>query len=96
MIQPDLFAYTPPQTVQQREIERVTSRIGREVLAFVKRVGVNGTFHAADLHDAVVTVAAPASADRILRLLRQQGAVDYIVVSRSESLYRVTKIGEAT
>jgi hypothetical protein len=35
---------------------------------------------------------APASPDRILRQLRQQGALDYVVVNRAASLYLITRV----
>ncbi|MCC6409465.1 MAG: hypothetical protein IT453_20065 [Planctomycetes bacterium] len=52
---------------------------------------VGHEFHAQELRDYVARVhpTAPASADRILRDLRQRGDVRYVLVSRSKSLYRV-------
>ena len=72
-------------------LDRVSSRIGAAVLEFCR---AHTTFHAGELHRHVETatgVSAPASADRILRDLRQRGAVSYRVVSRRESLYEVTE-----
>jgi hypothetical protein len=40
-------------------------------------------------------IAAPASADRILRDLRQKGVIDYKVLGRRASLYAVTRLPEA-
>ncbi len=69
------------------ELARVSSRIGREVLAYCRE---HRSFHAEDLRQHVAAIGiAPGSADRILRDLRQRGAVRYSVVSRRESLYRV-------
>lgn len=47
-------------------------------------------FHAQELRDYVASWGidvAPASTDRILRLVRREGRADYKVVSRSQSLY---------
>jgi hypothetical protein len=76
---------------QQQHLERVSSRIGRAIIGFCR---AHRRFHADELRKAVVDetgIAAPASADRILRNLRQRGVIGYKVVSRSESLYEVTK-----
>lgn len=73
-------------------LERVSSRIEWAIIDFCKE---HATFHADELRQAVTRVtgiAAPASADRILRLLRQKGVVNYEVVSRRESLYRVISV----
>lgn len=67
----------------------VSSRIGSAILDFCQdRVGQE--FHADDLRHYVtqkVGICAPGSADRVLRDMRQRGAVDYVCISRSESLY---------
>ena len=42
---------------------------------------------------ARVGETAPGSADRVLRDLRQRGSIDYEVVSRRSSLYRVLATG---
>ena len=67
---------------QRRQIERVASRIGRSVEAFCRSRGVGSQG------------VAPASADRILRLLRAEGRVDYVVENRRASLYRITELGD--
>lgn len=88
---------------QQQNIERVEDRIGRHVLAFCRErlaraelFGVGAAlFHMADLTAYVRKQdgsVAPDSAGRILRSLRQKGAVAYSVEKRSESLYRVTAV----
>jgi hypothetical protein len=70
-------------------LEAVASRIGSAILDFcATRVGQ--AFHADDLRQYVthkIGVCAPGSADRVLRDLRQRGAINYVCVSRSESLY---------
>lgn len=77
---------------QAENIERVDARIGWAVVDFCRH-HIGQQFFAEDLHLAVKRdvgdFVAPASADRILRLKRQDGTIDYEVVSRSESLYEV-------
>jgi hypothetical protein len=80
----------------QPYLEKVSARIGRAVMAFYfDRVGRHAfQFHAEDLHCFVereVNIAAPASADRILRDLRQKGKLDYDVLDRAKSLYEFKK-----
>lgn len=76
---------------QRENIERVRLKIGSSVVRFVKFVGINNTFHADDLRDWVVveTHVAPASSDRILRDLRQKNLINYKVIDRRKSLYKV-------
>jgi hypothetical protein len=48
-------------------------------------------FHAEDLRRYVLAVEpeiAPGSPDRILRALRQEGKLDYVVIDRRNSLYQ--------
>ena len=81
---------------QGEHLDRVRSRIGRSVLEFC-RERLGETFHAQELRDRVAFdtgIVAPASADRVLRDLRQRGYVDYEVVSRRESKYRVLSVKE--
>lgn len=78
---------------QSRQIERVAGKISPSIREFLHERGVNGTFHAHDLHRHVGGHVAPASADRILRMLRQAGECDYEVVNRSASFYRITRLG---
>jgi len=77
---------------QRYNINRVADRIGGMVADFITQRGYGGTFRAKDLHDYVGNITAPASADRILRLLRQQGILGYEVLNRSQSLYLVTRV----
>ena len=92
MTDPDLFNYVPPPSEQQRQIERVTSAIGLTVMEFCRLVGVGGTFHAQELRAFMDKQTAPGSPDRILRDLRGRGVLDYVVESRTKSLYRVTSL----
>jgi hypothetical protein len=70
-------------------LDAVVSRIGSAILDFCsERVGQE--FYADDLRRFVihkVGLCAPGSADRVLRDLRQRGAINYVCVSRSKSLY---------
>jgi hypothetical protein len=75
---------------QTTNLARVTAAIGKDVLAFCWFQGVNGTFHADELHKYVGDKVAPASADRILRNLRQKGYIDYIILDRRASFYQLT------
>lgn len=75
-------------------LDSVASRIAEAILDFcTQRTGRE--FHADDLRRHVTTTVgacAPGSADRVLRDLRQKGAVDYQCVSRAASLYRVQSV----
>ena len=73
-----------------QERARVRSRIGSLIMEFCRE---NRTFHMKDLlwfvESRIEGKVAPGSPERILRLLRQQGALQYEVVSRRESFYRM-------
>lgn len=78
-------------------LQRVTDNIANEVLFFCKYVlrHNGGRFVASTLLTHVRTMignVAPDSPSRILRELRRQGRVDYEVVSRRASLYRVVAV----
>jgi len=67
--------------------ERVSSRIALSVMRFCAE---HKFFHADDLRQWVIAetgIAAPASADRILRDLRQRGKLNYRVLDRRASYY---------
>lgn len=78
---------------QPEQLARVTGKIADAIIAFC-RARVGRAFHADDLRRHVASSAqvAPASADRVLRALRQSGQVRYVVVSRAGSLYRVDEV----
>jgi len=86
-----LFARPSPPEVDTASLERVTSRIGTAIVEFcAARVGQ--TFHADELRAAVTRACgqtAPGSSDRILRQLRLTNRIQYVVLSRRDSLYRV-------
>jgi hypothetical protein len=55
------------------------------------------TFTAAQLRfylqNNCIGQVSPSTADRILRLLRQKGTVDYVVENRGRSLYKAVPLG---
>lgn len=73
-------------------LTRVSANIAGAIMDFLARRAPTGMFYAEELRDHVHVATgytAPASADRVLRDLRQQGKVKYHVISRRDSLYRV-------
>lgn len=82
-----------PSGNQAEHLHRVGAKIGVVVLSFCR---THETFHAAELRAYVVreTSVAPASPDRILRALRQVGLLDYEVLDRRASFYRVKAVLE--
>lgn len=74
---------------QARQLTRVSGRIADGIRSFLRQRGAGGTFYAHELAAAVG--GAPASADRVLRMLRNAGEVTYSV-SRSSSLYTIETI----
>ena len=81
---------------QTEQFERVNSRIGEHVLAFYAQYPVGARFYAGELLDYVtdqVEKVAPSSPTRIMQQLRRNGALNYRVISRSESLYEITPVG---
>ena len=74
--------------VQLAERRRVAAAIGETILAFCS---CHSSFRMKELKAYVDKhhSSAPASTDRILRTLRQEGRVNYRVLSRSGSLYEV-------
>jgi len=93
--QPSLFdapVFKPEHS--NKDIERVKGSIADVILQFFRLQRVGGRFFAADLHKFVVDRAniAPASADRVMRDLRIGGQLNYSVVSRQRSEYRVESV----
>lgn len=81
-------------TTQTTQLKRVRSLIGDLVMDFCScRVGKE--FYGWELATFVmdrVTHVAPGSPDRILRDLRQSGAVEYTIVSKAQSRYYVDRV----
>lgn len=77
---------------QAENLERVSSRIALAIIRFCQG---RKRFHMDELRAWVVSetgIAAPDSAGRILRYLRQRGVIDYWVVDRRASLYEVLSV----
>lgn len=73
-------------------LERVESRIGGAILKYFSYLRPGEQFHVESLRKWVqqeTGVLAPASADRVMRDLRQKGLLDYHVVNRRQSLYQI-------
>lgn len=72
------------------ERSRVYGKIAPLIQAYAM-IHAGEAFHAEDLRRYVLDYApeiAPSSSDRILRLLRQQGKLYYVVINRTQSLYQ--------
>lgn len=85
------------QRVEQRgNLERVTARVGALIVSFVAVALVGQQNFTADQLRRFVLfhepATAPASPDRILRQLRQQGRLNYRVVNRRQSLYEALPV----
>lgn len=94
----DEFDFDRNGDEQRENLERVSSRIGRAIVQFCAERGAGKRFHADELRNHVTAatgINAPASADRVLRDLRQRQKLGYTVVSRRESLYEVNWVGKA-
>lgn len=81
---------------QDENLARVSTKIAPIVLRFCRKRWHRGEpeFHMEELLRFVKlrTEIAPDSPSRILRQLRLKKRIDYIVVSRSESLYKLTAV----
>ena len=87
---PDLFEYAASRGSDREERGRVYGKISPLILAFAVDNAGKG-FHAEELRQYVTQYApelAPSSTDRILRQLRQEGRLDYVVINRRQSLYQ--------
>lgn len=78
------------QTVQ---INRVRDQIAKHIVTFIDD-HLGQEFFVDELRRYVAgkVPVAPASPDRVLRDLRARGTVNYIVISRSKSLYRALPV----
>jgi hypothetical protein len=89
----DLFTFDPEQATH---LARVADRIGGHILAFCReRARARAPeFHMDELVAFVQTRlgGAPDSPSRILRALRQAEAIDYLVLNRRDSLYRLLMV----
>lgn len=82
---------------QYEQIDRVRNKLEPAIISFRELHGIFREFHAQDLRDFVSSYTgrhnAPASAQRIMQLLRKAGELDYEVVSRAQSLYQFVPDG---
>ncbi len=86
---------------QTEQLNRVTATTTDAILAFIAaRLAdeeTKGAFTADQLrnyvNNTVTGGVSPSTADRVLRNLRQQGKLDYLVLNRGKSLYRAVPIG---
>lgn len=79
-------------------IDRVSDRIGSLIVSFCRsRLDLAPEFHMVELTSWIARhhAIAPDSPGRILRHLRKQGALDYRVLSRRDSLYQLTHVRRA-
>lgn len=92
-MQPTLF------DEQQAQLHRVTGALASSILRFCRARLATGRseFYANELREYVQGSheSAPASADRVLRALRRDGILDYVVVSRKDSLYKLLRVAPA-
>lgn len=92
----DLFCVTPPSPKEngnEHHLERVSNRIAPAIFDFCSS-HVGQEFHMENLvkHIREKLGIAPDSPSRILRSLRQDGVIDYVVVNRKQSLYRIESV----
>lgn len=75
-------------------LTRVRGKVADHIRAFAKRTGDAASWHMEDLHRFVLAreSVAPASTDRILRAMRRNGELDYVVLNRKQSLYQFKKV----
>jgi hypothetical protein len=86
------------QETQDHEIKRVRRNIGGIVMQFCRTVWDGSReFYMSDLELYVSRNdlhSTPGSAGRILRMLRKEGQVDYVILRRSDAHYQLTSIKE--
>jgi len=88
-----LFEYAEAKREQDHHLSRVSSRIAGHIISFFIDRGRGAEFHNAELVAYIRAAGfevAPDSPGRIMRDLRSAGTIDYVVVNRRQSLYRIT------
>jgi hypothetical protein len=87
-------------TEQTQQLNRVAATTKEAILDFIKTrladTENNGAFTAGQLRFYVQNNTggvSPSSSDRVLRQLKQEGKIMYIVLNRGRSLYRALPIG---
>lgn len=81
---------------QKEEIERVSEKVSQHVIDFFEQHGPGYEFN---LHEITLYVmqrvkCSPTSPYRIMASLKSKNQVNYTVLSRKESLYRMTALEE--
>lgn len=88
-------------TTQTAQLNRVASSASEAIQIFIAdrlaNTDENGAAFTADQLRVYVNThveggVSPSSADRVLRMLRQKGLVDYVVLNRGKSLYRAKPV----
>lgn len=81
-------------TEQSENISRVRAAIAAHIVQFIDE-RINTEFYVDELRRYVAgkVPVAPASPDRILRLLRQAGTINYVVTNRAKSKYKALPVG---
>lgn len=90
-------------TEQTQQLNRVAATTKDAILDFIKARLVdteNGGAFTADqlrfyVNNNVVGGVSPSSADRVLRKLRQENKINYIVLNRGKSLYRAVPVQQS-
>lgn len=85
---------------QKEHLERVSTKIGRVILEFYRERLEAGTpdFYMTDLStyvQAKVPEVAPDSPRRVFNDLKNKGALNYELLSRRDSHYRLVALGPA-
>jgi len=75
---------------QDAELERVSNNIRDLIMDFHDKIGIRVDWHMEQLHKFVraKSPVAPASCDRVLRMMRGGNELNYEVRDRSQSLYQ--------
>ena len=78
-------------SLQQKHLERVSQCIASAILSFWQHRGYGREFTMGELQTFVNSrvKCSPDSPSRILRALRLEGRVNYSVVNRAKSLYKI-------
>jgi hypothetical protein len=87
-------------TQQPQQLNRVASTTKEAILDFIKQrladTENNGAFTSDQLRfyvqNNVAGRVSPSSADRVLRMLKQENKIMYLVLNRGKSLYRAVPV----
>lgn len=82
---------------QATQMAHVMGRVAKLVMAFARRKKRPYDFNAKDLQVYCEERTgehhiAPGTADRVLRQLRKDGRLNYVVLDRTKSLYRMLSV----